>query len=110
MVKHVIQQGRTLDIILLVVYLGSLVIFGVYVREQNQATIRQLCAATENLKDGQRDVAQATIDGDLAFLKAHPGGTPDFPEAVVRDDIAAKQDVIHRYPPRDCGPRKKEEQ
>lgn len=63
---------------------------------------RTNCRNIEALKAGQREEALATIAGDTAFLAAHPKGTQDFPAAVVRADIAAKQKTVDRFPPRKC--------
>jgi hypothetical protein len=95
-------RDRWGDLAVLAVFVGSLIVMGVYVHHQTSQLSERNCRAIENLKGGQRDAAQATIDGDNAFLKVHPDGTADFPEAVVRADIAAKQSIVDRYPPKPC--------
>ncbi len=63
------------------------------------------CLAIENLKAGQREAAQATIDGDRLLLKDHDenGTSLPVPKQAILDDIAAKQKVVDRFPARDCG-------
>lgn len=101
---------RTLAIILVAITLAvvSLVLMVVslvgWVHNSNRINdfVHSNCIAIEELKAGQREEAQATIDGDRAFLKAHPGGTDQFPESVVQADIDAKQKTVDRYPPKRC--------
>lgn len=86
----------------LIVFVCAAVFLAWYSHHLDSSQTHRNCLAIENLKGGQRANAQATIDGDLAFLKAHPGGTVDFPEAVVNADIEAKQKIVDRYPERKC--------
>jgi hypothetical protein len=60
------------------------------------------CKQIEALKAVQVKAANATIDGDLAFLKAHPDGTADFPRSVVLADITAKQEVVNKFAANPC--------
>lgn len=92
-------KGRRLD---LVVYLLIAVGLAWYTHHSDSSQTHRNCLAIENLKDAQVDKAAATIKGDRAFLKANPGGTASFPEAVVRQDIADNQATLDRFPPRSC--------
>lgn len=63
------------------------------------------CVAIENLKAGQREAAEATIEGNQKLLDAHDlhGAPLPVPRAAIAADIVAKQKVVDRFPPRDCG-------
>lgn len=97
-------KNRWLDITILVVYLTSLAVMGYYVHHLDQKRVYQNCLAIENIKSGQRDTAQATIDGDNKLLRDHDlHDVPlPVPQEAIEADIAAKQAVLDRYPPRVC--------
>lgn len=95
-VKHYAVLFWQIGAYLLVVAVGVVGLWQIH----NQA--HHACIAVENLKDGQREQAQATIDGDNALLKTHPNGLPGFPRSVILADRAAKQKTVDRYPPRTC--------
>lgn len=91
--KHYVAYAVTVSV-MIVALLGVAYIV-------DQIALRN-CRQIEELKAAQREEAQATIAGNLAFLEANPGGTDQFPEAVVRADIAAKQKTVDRFPPKTC--------
>lgn len=101
MVKH---RERIIDVAVLVVYLGSLALLWHHVKGLDHKRVYENCLAIENIKSGVREQAQATIDGDKLLLMSHDSdGTPlPVPRAAVLADIATKQAVVDRYPPRIC--------
>ena len=92
-----------LSTVLLLALIFGILLVG-YADRQN--TVRRNCMSIENIKGGIRDQAQATITGDTALLTAHdldPVKVPlPVPRAAVEQDIADKQGIVDRYPPRNC--------
>jgi hypothetical protein len=85
--------------ILLLALILAITVVGLYDRHQQ---LKRYCMSIENLKAGQREQAQATIDGNNLLLKNNPDGLPGFPRSVIEADTAAKQRTVDRYPPRPC--------
>lgn len=95
---------RIVDLIILAIYVGSLGVMAYYVHNLDEKRVYQNCLAIENLKSGQREAAQATIDGDRKLLRdsVQQGFPLPVPRVAIVADIAAKQAVIDRYPERKC--------
>ena len=88
----------------MIVFVVIVVALAFYSHHLDSNQTHRNCIAIENLKAGQRDSAQATIDGDKKLLEDHDKhGMPlPVPRQAVLDDIAAKQKTVDRYPPRKC--------
>lgn len=90
--------------ILIVTAFVSLFVVVIWVRHTNSQLAHRNCLAIENLKAGQRDQAQATVNGDnlLLFRHAKFGDPLPVPREAVIGDRNAKLKTVHRYPAREC--------